>query len=378
MKFFFHLLFILSLIGTSFADQRLFSSCQQELKQYCSSIQKDTERISCLLTLKDKLTNDCQQELQRINEVLKGAGARGGGGLASFGGVMGRFGLLPPTKTVISINGVIAPEGKPTVIEQGRLNVSSPIWSREGKAFALSAGAGSVVLNEKLLFDNGEETPRELHRLELGGQYSRTAADGRFYGARLSVGSASDRPFYSKDEISYNLNGFYTADTKTNNLWIWTVFLSNNNPVANFIPIPGFIYLYKKDGFTGMFGLPFLSMQWTPKNPWVLSLSAFFTNVNAELTYGFRNQLQYSAGFSVSQQSFLRQERDDLNHRLFFNEKKVYTGVKTPLNSSLSLDGQLGLSFDRSLKEGERFNDTELEADLGKSWFVSLGMNLMI
>lgn len=291
---------------------------------------------------------------------------------------MGRFGLLPPTKTIIALNGMTAPEGKPAVVEQGRLNLSSPIWSNEGKALAFSAGVGTVVLNEKLRFDNGEETPRELHRLEVGGQYSRSAPDSRFYGARLSLGSASDRPFYSKDEISFNLNGFYSADTKASNLWIWTVFLSNNNPVANFIPIPGFIYLYKKEGFTGMFGLPFLSLQWTPRNPWVLSFSTFLTNVNAELIYGLSNQLQYSAGFSSSQQSFLRQERKDLKHRLFFNEKRVYTGIKSPLNNSLSLDGQLGLSFDRSLKEGERFNDTELEADLGKSWFVSLGMNLMI
>lgn len=377
MRFIFLLLGCLTLIGTSYADQGPFSSCQEEIKKYCSVHQKAADKISCLLTLKN-LSSDCQQELQRISKTLEATGSRGGGGLSSFGGVMGRFGLLPLKKSVVSINGMSAPEGNPTVVEQGKVNVSTPLWSKAGRSFSLSAGAGSVVFNEPQFFDDGSSTPRELHRVEIGGQYTRTTQAGKLYGGRLSVGSASDRPFYSKDEMAYNLNGFYTANTNGDNHWIWTVFLSNNNPVANFIPIPGFIYLYKKDGFIGMFGLPFFNMQWTPKEPWVLSISSFLTNLNAEVAYGFRDRVQAFAGFAISQQSFLREGREENTDRLFFNEKKIFTGVKSPYTKEVSLEFQTGLSFDRSLKEGKRFNDTHLEADLGRSWFLSLGFNLII
>lgn len=376
MRYFFFLLFW-SLLSISFAEEGPFSSCQEEIRKYCSSYEKVTERVSCLLTVKDSLSSDCQQELQRVSQTLEATGVRGGGGLSSFGGVMGRFGLLPPKKTIVSANGQMAPEGNPVVIQQGRINVSTPIWTKQGKSFSLSTGAGSVVFNETQKFDNGQNAPQELHRIEAGGQYTRTTKDGLF-GGKLSVGSASDRPFHSKDEMAYSLNGFYTANTTGDRLWIWTVFLSNNNPVANFVPIPGFIYLYKEEGFTGMFGLPFLSIQWTPKEPWVFSVSSFLTNLNTEVAYGFRDQLQVFTGFAISQQSFLREGREDSTDRLFFNEKRIFTGVKSPYTKEVSLEFQTGLSFDRSLKEGRRFNDTHLEADLGRSWFVSLGMNLAI
>ncbi len=371
-----------ALITVSFtlmAEERPLSACQLEIKEHCPNETVRPNTINCLLKLEKEVTPQCKQELQRLGKVVEATGARGGGGLSSFGGVMGGIGLLPPKKTIVSLNGQLAPEGNPTVIEQSKINIATPIWSDGGESFSMSVNAGRLSFNEQQSFDTGIKTPKELNRIELGAQYSKAMKSKRMFGLRTSIGSASDKPFHSSDEITFSLNSFYTNPGSTENThWIWTVFLSNNNPLINYVPIPGFIYLYKTEKFTGMFGLPFLSIQWTPIEPWIFSMSYFITNFNSEIAYGFRDKVQTFTGFSISQQSFLRADRDELRDRLFFNEKKIFAGIRSPLTKSISGEIQSGMAFDRKLKEGESFNDTEMESDFGRSWYLGMSLNILI
>lgn len=360
------------------ADDKAISACRIEIEKHCSNQADQKKSLSCLLAHEKEVSQNCKQELQRISKTLEAAGSRGGGGLSSFGGVMGGMGLMPPQKTIITLNGNFSPEGDPTTIEQSKMSIATPIYSKNGKAFAMSAGGGRITFNETQFFDDGQKTPRELHRVDLGAQYSSTLKNKAFFGLRGTIGSASDKPFYSKDEVTFSLSTFYTKPGEGRGQWIYSVFLSNNNSLANYIPIPGFIYLYRNQGFTGMFGLPFFSMQWTPKAPWILSMSFFITNFNSEIAYGLRDKFQTFAGFAISQQNFLRADREEKTDRLFFNEKKVFLGARSPLTNAISTELQTGLSFDRKLKEGESFNDTHLEADLGRSWYISMNWNFAI
>lgn len=359
-------------------EQKHLSACEVEIREHCTDEASRKNSLACLLKHEKKVSDKCKQELQRLNKVVEAAGPRGSGGMSSFGGVMGGMGLMPPQKTVITMNGMLAPEGDPTVITQGKLNVATPVWRRNGEAFAMSMGGSRLAFNETQSFDNGVTTPSELHRIDLGGQYSRTLKNKAFLGMKASIGSASDKLFNTSDEVTFSFNSFYTKPETDNSQWIWTVFLSNNNSFANYIPIPGFIYLYKSEGFTGMFGLPFMSLQWTPVEPWIFSISYFITNFNSEIAYGFRDKLQTFAGFSISQQNYLRSDREEKKDRLFFNEKKVFVGMRSPLTKEVSGELQSGMSFDRKLKEGKSFNDTHMEADFGRSWYVSMNLNILI
>lgn len=285
---------------------------------------------------------------------------------------------MPPQKTVVALNGNLSTEGKPTVIEQSKMSIATPIYNKNGESFAMSLGGGRILFNESQVFDNGEKTPKSLERVDLGVQYSTTLKKRAFWGLRGSLGSASDQPFRTKEEVTFSLSTFYTKPGDGRGQWIYTVFLSNNNSLANYIPIPGFIYLYRNQGFTGMFGLPFLSIQWTPKAPWLFSMSYFITNFNNEIAYGLRDKFQTFLGFAISQQNFLRADREERTDRLFFNEKKIFLGTRSPLTNEISGEFQTGLSFDRKLKEGKRFNDIDLEADMGRSWYLSFNLNFAI
>lgn len=359
----------------------LFSSpnpCHEEMTKYCPGIESQVEKISCLLKKEEVLSHGCKQEIQQISKAAKDIGSRGEGGISSFGGVMGGMGLLPPKKTVLYVSGATFYEGNPTVINQGQIKLSAPVWSNGSESFSYSFGGETSSLAEKQLFNTGEKTPQELHRIELGGQYTKFSKDRSILGIRGSFGSASDIPFYSPKEMTFSLNSFYTHPKKQDEFWVWTVFLSNNNPLLNYIPIPGFMYFYRNQGFTGMFGLPFLSMQWTPKEPWILSLSYFITNLKTEAAYGYRDKNQIYTGFAINQKSYLRHDRENINNRLFFNDKRIYMGYRSPVTRIISAELEGGLSFDRSLREGKRFNDTDLKSDLGQSYFIGASFTFLI
>ncbi len=358
----------LFLISTAIAAD----PCDPDANRFCQNLKNEADRINCLVSHREEVSTECKEELKRLNQLVKDSGVRSGG-ISSFVGVMGGVGLVPPKKKILSLEGMTAYEGNPLVINQGKVSLISPMWKKEKQSFTTSLTAGTVKFNERILLPDGQKLG-ELHRLEVGGQYTKFS-ENKFFGVRSSLGSAGDKPFHSGRELAFSLNGFYAPRADQDSLWVWTVFLSNNNPLLNYFPIPGFIYFYRKDNFTGMFGLPFMSIQWTPVKKWLLSASFFITNFKTQLTYTTEKQTQWGLGFSVNQQTFLRKKREELTDRLFLNEKRLYLSMRKPFVENILGEIQGGLSFDRSLKEGKRFNDTDWERDLGRSAFLSASLN---
>jgi hypothetical protein len=367
-------LIILCYCCSSFAQVE--DPCAEDKRKFCTD-KNPPEIQSCLLEQVKNLSTICKEQVDRVSALRRSTGARGGGGLSSFGGVSGNFGLMPSKQTVLSMGGVFAPENDPSDISQKRVSLATPVWSNEKHSTSLSVGAGRIDFNSKQLFDGTTiETPEHLDRVEIGGQYSQNLGD-KMWGGRLSVGSASNEVFHSFDEMILNANLFYMPTVGPGDQWIYTLFISNNNPIANYVPIPGVIYLHKRERFTGLFGIPFSSIQWTPVDPWTLSVSIMIINFNAEISYGHRDQMQTFVGFSSAQQSFLRAERIENEDRLFFSEKRAFIGVRSPITPKLSGDIQFGDSFDRRLSEGDSLRDRKREVGMGRSWFVGMNLNYL-
>lgn len=319
-------------------------------------------------------TEECRAELRRLNQVVKDSGVRSGG-LSSFDGVMGGLGLIPPKKTVFSIEGMSAYQGDPTVIQQGKATLVSPMWIKDHQSLTASLNAGTVKINEPVVAPDGTKI-RELHRIEAGGQYTKSLEENRMWGLRGSLGSAGDKPFETGKEYTFNLNGFYAKPGKSDSYWVYSFFLSNNNPVLNYVPIPGIIYFTRKENFTGMFGFPIMSMQWTPLKKTSVSVSYFITNFRTTIAYSVADKHQASVGFAINKQTYLREGRKDNTDRLFFNDKRIYAGWRSVLSENLIAELQFGQSFDRAVHEGKRFNEWDWKQKLGRSWYASSAMTL--
>lgn len=349
--------------------------CESEKTSLCTGL-PENRQIACLVQKREKLSSACVAELRRLNQIVKDTGARsGGGGLQSFGGMMGGPGLIPPDKTIVSFEGVSAFEGRPTVINQGKVSVTTPVWSEKGRSFVSSVNAGTLKFNERIRTPDGDRIG-ELHRFEISGQYTIMSPDKSMKSFRGTVGSAGDKPFSSSREYIFSANAFYVPPSDSDNKWIYVMFISNNNSFLNYVPIPGVIYLYKKEKFTGLFGLPFLSFQWTPSERWLYSVSFFVTNFRTSIGHTFETKTQLSANFLISQQTFLRENREELRDRLFFADKRLFLSLRHPFSDDVSVELQGGQSFDRSLREGKRFNETDWRRDLGRSWYSSAMVNV--
>lgn len=293
---------------------------------------------------------------------------------------LGTLGLLPVRKPTLSYGGWITPEQVPGDVEQHRLTIQFPVYQGDEDAISFSVGGTSLHFGSGLvLSSSGTSVPIDLWKAELGGSYSHKIDDDKFVGGRVSLGSASDRPFADLGVTTIGASAYYSWASSENSRWMLTLFFSNNNPIVNYIPIPGFVYLYQTKTFIGMFGFPFSSIIWMPTEPWVFTLSFFGPTVNSEIAYGNTKKIQLFTGFSWVQQSYLRDNRPDPKDRLYYAEMHAPLGVRFPVCDGLKSELSGGYSFNRSVSEGTRFTDRENgSASLGNSWFGAWNITLQI
>ena len=133
------------------------------------------------------------------------------------------------------------------------------------------------------------------------------------------------------------------------------VLFSNNGVLPNYVPIPGFLYVYRTPEFTGIFGVPILSLTWTPA-PWTLSLSAFGPLVRTEAALGRRERLQGFVEYALNQQFFITAERERRRDRLSFGEQRADLGLRTAAGP-VGFELKSGVAFGRSIAVGQSFGD---------------------
>ena len=264
------------------------SLCPEEQRQFCADQKDPAELTKCLILNKDKLSITCKQQLERIIQMREDAEGRGGGSLSAFGG-LNAFGPALP---------LLAYDGRwSSNLNEHKGNLSMPIYKEEGRSLAFSVAGGQLYFDRPLVLDNGKKVSSTWSRYELGLQYSKFSRDKRSWGVRGSLGYAGDKPFYSDQDLTYSFIGSYGYPSVVDDKGYWTllVFMSNNSGFFENIPLPGVVYFYRRADFTGVFGFPMLSAQWTPKSPWAYSLSIFGLNAQGEVSYGYRNCLPFFA-----------------------------------------------------------------------------------
>jgi hypothetical protein len=330
-------------------------------------------KLLCVFIGLALLSSHANADDENARRILKVA-PKAAPGFAS----LGNLGLLPVQTATLTYGGWITPRPVPGTVEQNRVTIQVPAWRDDQNTLALSAGGTSLHFgDQQTLSGSGIPVPVDLWKIEFGGSYARRLEDDRLIGGRLSLGSASDHPFANFDVTTVGASAFYSWATSERSRWMVTVFFSHNTPIANYVPIPGFVYIYETETFVGMFGLPFSSLVWRPEDKWTFTFSFFGPTVNSEIAYGYPTGLQVFTGYSWTQQSYLRELRPDPKDRLYYEEMHVPLGVRFPLARGFRTELSLGYAFDRSTFEGLHFHSKENgSAPLGNSWFAAWNLRL--
>jgi|GEM_PF-1572507 len=348
-------------------------SCEKDRVRFCGDKKELSDIRSCLIEHDKEIATECKQELDRFLQMRRQAASRGDGALSFFGGLN----AMGPPVPLISYDGRYSPGSQSPSLTENKLSISAPVYKSEVDIVSLSLAGGILHLGDSLLLDTGKKVPADLYRIETGVQSFHQLPEKKYWSVKGSVGYAGDKPFDNTHDLTYSFNANYGFPGSGKGFWIVSIYFSNNGPLGNYVPVPGVSYFYKTDTFTGMFGFPVTSMQWTPVFPWSFSLSVFGPLVRAEVGYGSIDRIQYFTGFYWTRQSYIPSERDNDKDRLTIEEKKAALGFRTPILGPLIGELQAGRAFDRSAYIGDRlFNKDGGSVSIEPDWYVSTSIKV--
>jgi hypothetical protein len=229
-----------------------------------------------------------------------------------------------------------------------------------------------------LLPDTGEAFPDELWNVRIGAGYRHRFGSGWIAALQVTVGSPSDQPFASVDEMDINATAALRVPARERDAWVFFLNYGSNREFWPHIPIPGVGYSYHpSDQFKAVVTTGVVSVEYRPVE--ALTLSALYVavrTVDVRLTYQLFRPVRLWVGFDWTNERYLLADRADPDDRLFYYEKRVRAGVIVGLARQLFVDMDVGYSFDRFYFEGEDYGDrgqNRIDVDDGPFVQVRLG-----
>lgn len=242
-------------------------------------------------------------------------------------------------------------------INQQKFFLSTPINKVPTDPASASWKWSQLNLPQGLLLPSGRQVPQQLYESEYGLSYKHSESSDEFWGASANVGSASDRPFTSKDNNTVSSTIFYSQSNDPTARWIWLLNYSNNRSFANEIPIPGFAYIYRPSKeFFGVFGFPFAVMRIQLSEKWSTQLFLGPYVYRFEFAYSLMGPFQAYAHLDSTLQNYILNNREKREDRLFITESKSLVGIKGPLSKIIYADLFAGLAYARSISESSNYN----------------------
>jgi hypothetical protein len=255
------------------------------------------------------------------------------------------------------------------------LSFSHPLWADGTNAVSLSGGVRNQLIDsEAVLPQTGQEVPADLWNVNLGLRYSRLLDNGWITGGGVSIGSASDHPFWSIHEMNVGMNAMLRVPQNEHDAWLFTLMYSPTNEL-NF-PIPGVAYSYNPSPqFHANIGLPFMLI-WRPSAEWQFQASyMLLRSVHAKVQYRFTEWLCAVAAYDWSNEEYSLVDRPDLNDRFFIYDQRVSMSLQLVPMKHWTASLSAGYIFDRFLFEGTSFSPGNPDAvSLGAGPFAGLNL----
>lgn len=261
-----------------------------------------------------------------------------------------------------------------------QFDFSLPLAQDERQELSLGGTVGATDLDTRArLPDTGERMSDELWDLGLWTAYRRKLDNGWIAGGSLALGSPSDKPFASGDEVEVSANGFVRIPQGESDAWVLMLNWSNNRDFARNIPLPGVAYeLNRGRDLQALLGVPFSSVRWRADERLTLTASYMIPRtVHAKASYALTDKLKAFVAYDWQNSRWFRHDRPDDDDRLFFYEMKATTGIEWEITRQASVVLAAGYGFERLWFEGEDYDDrNDNRIDVGSGPLLSLSVML--
>ncbi len=242
------------------------------------------------------------------------------------------------------------------IVEQDA-SVRFPIWQTDRDELSGNIRVQAQVIHTGAILPSTDQPfPDQLWDVRAGVGYRHLFDNGWIAGANVSVGSASNVPFNSVNELTMGLNAFLRIPSGERNAWLFSLSYSPTGELS--FPIPGVAYAWvPSDQFHMNIGLPFM-VWYRPIEDLTLEASyMLLTTVHARATYRICQPVRVYAGFDWSDESWFIVPRPDDKDRLFYYEQRLSVGVLTNIGKTFLLDVSTGYVFNQFYFEGRNYND---------------------
>jgi hypothetical protein len=263
--------------------------------------------------------------------------------------------------------------------EQQALTLTGPLAQRATDELTAFTRARHQDVDTRARFpDTGGRFPDELWDVRFGLAYRHRFENAWIAGLSLTLGSASDEPFASADELTVRVAALLRVPSRERHAWLVSLFYANDQEVLGGVPVPGLAYYYHpSDRFTAVVGVPFTSVEYRPVPEATLEASYFpLRRVRARATYRVFRPVRIFVGFDWDNESYFLADRRDEDDRLFYYEKRVLAGGRFDLRY-VGFEVTGGYVFDRFYFVGERYSDRRddrLDIDAGP--FVAVRIDI--
>lgn len=236
-------------------------------------------------------------------------------------------------------------------VEYGQARATATLYKKDQHTLKFNAKYAHINITP----NNSNIT--DLYDSDFGLAYSYTKSETQFLSFSANYGSNSDHMYKASDVNTLSLNSIYSFSKNPKSRWTLVLNYSNNRPFLNNIPLPFFTYTYIfSPDLIGTFGAPFASVFWRFSPKWSLNLLTIVPWVlKAQVSYQVWGPMQAYSGVDVSQQSFFELGRSNHKERIFFEESRVFVGLKSPLSKNIFAEAELGQSFNRKLFSAEDY-----------------------
>ena len=362
-------------ISTIFA-QDIPPQCKNDFKKLCSEEMSRKDFMVCLRKNHKELSLSCRQTIEReIKEEIKTKPPTGML-FSGSGGLGGQLGFIPLIRYTGEQSGPLSRRDKreENQIRRHSIEGSLPLTKLYKGLLSTSLRYGQTRFDQDVTLNSGAPVDQDLYQFEFGLNYNRPLKGKKNFNLRANYGYRGDR--IGGSDYNYSLMTGYSYPTESKKgRWQYFLMFSNNGPLGNNIPIPGFMYFYRTSTMNILVGLPILSFQWTPaETQFGVSAALFGPFYNLELSYGLVDELQYFAFTRWKQENFILSTRTDEEDRLNIYEKVTGLGLRTVLmNRNVGLELRAGVSQDRKLYLGNGlFNNDKGSLDLEDTAFIKV------
>lgn len=155
-------------------------------------------------------------------------------------------GMFSPPKNTLSVSGRSALEH----------------YQVQGQAIATKDEPHTLVFGFRYSMLDARPINKELFIEDMTIGYTKNLADKRKAGARLMIGSQSDKPFANSNVLAIFASVFYGYPVSENAQWMMSMNYSNIISFWGGVPFPGANYFYRSPKWIIFAGIPVNSVTW--------------------------------------------------------------------------------------------------------------------